>query len=110
MKTLADVSHLSWFKTELGRNDESTELVELSQKSGKPVKDVKIEGYTMGDNGELIIRKTDGQQFTPDDIAFFKCSVSKLEKTSFDFKFKLLVNFLLQRETLNPTVRRTVKA
>ena len=100
-------THVSWFRTGFTadrREGPTVEVAEQDRQAGVVVdQEVKVEGYSIDENGALSFKKEAG--FAPEDIAKFECKILK-GATPEDYKYKLLVNFLLDRNNLTPVVRR----
>jgi len=99
-------THVSWFRTGFTadrREGPTVEVAEQDRQAGVVVdQEVKVEGYSIDENGALSFKKEAG--FAPEDIAKFECKILK-GATPEDYKYKLLVNFLLDRNNLTPVVR-----
>lgn len=107
--SLADVTHVSWFKTPFTADNKlgpTQEVAEQIRENGKITQgESKIDGYSINDDGSLSIQKADGDQFSPDDVGLYKCSVNKGTVPA-DYVYKFKVNYLLDKDNLTPTVRR----
>ena len=105
--SMEGATHVSWFRTGFTADRKAgptVEVAEQDRKDGKVVdQEVKEEGYSIDDNGALSFEKETG--FEPEDIAIFECKILK-DAMPEDYKYKMLVNFLLDRNNLTPVVRR----
>ena len=98
---------ISWFRSEL--TGSKTEIAELVNENGVIKNAEKVPGYRVDDTGALVISKFDDDDFSLNDIAFYKCQADvKDEKgtiTPVDINRKLVVNFIMDKNDLEPVVR-----
>lgn len=99
-------THVSWFKTKLfsdGTKGPTVEVAEQKRTDGIITEEeAKEEGYSIDENGSLHLKKEEG--FAPEDISNYECKILK-DATPEDYKYKLLVNYLLERLNWRPDVR-----
>ena len=108
LTSLKNVLQISWFRSDL-TGSSKTEIAELANENGIIKNAEKVPGYKVDDTGALVISKSGDDDFSLNDIAFYECQADVKDEngmiTPADIKRKLLVNFIMDKNDLEPVVR-----
>ncbi|CBY10951.1 unnamed protein product [Oikopleura dioica] len=106
LASLENVQQLSWIKKNKAG---SVEIAELINENGEIKDDEKVAGFRIDTSGALVISKLEKEEFSLQDIANYICRANlRSADGRFDAKdstTKLLVNFVIDKENLEPIVR-----
>ena len=108
LSSLENIQQLSWIKKNKAGSVEIAELIK-NDENGEIEDDEKVAGFRIDDSGALVISKSEVEEFSLEDVGNYICRANlKTAEGHFeaqDSTTKLLVNFIIDKDNLEPVVR-----
>ena len=104
--SLENIQQLSWIKKNKAG---SVEIAELINENGEIEDEEKVAGFRIDQSGALVISKSQNEEFSLEDVGNYVCrAILETAEGRFhakDSSTKLLVNFIIDEDNLEPVVR-----
>ena len=104
---LGNVQRLTWIKKNKAGSVQIAELIKNDE--NEIVEYEKVAGFRIDVSGALVISKSEIEEFSLDDVGNYNCRANlKTAEGHFeaqDLTTKLLVNFIIDKDNLEPVVR-----